>query len=429
MLHRMGPYAGEAASKSSIPLFRSRLVSVLAAIMTLLLPVVSGAEEYLLGPMDKLHIRVAEWQSADASARDWSSVSGDYTVGPSGSISIPFIGELPATGKTTAELAATIGDELQQTLGLLTRPDASVEVAEFRPFFISGDVQAPGKYAYDPGLTVLKAISVAGGLRRAQNEGMRVERDYINAHGNHEVLAAEHNRLIARRARLMAEAEGATAIEPPEELAGSAEGKRLIAKETAFMKAREEQMERSLSALDDLKKLLTGEIESLEKKIATQNRQIQLSREELEGIGGLAERGLVVNQRILGAERSIADLEGKVLDMETAKLRARQDISRAERDAATLRDEREAEIARQLQETEAEIEALDLKIAMYRGLMTEAASLAPEAALSTATASAEVSYRIVRSVDEETQEIAADENTAVRPGDVIKVDVVPPSVQ
>ncbi|WP_159588137.1 polysaccharide biosynthesis/export family protein [Chelativorans xinjiangense] len=429
MPHRAGSCAGKATSKRSIPLLRSRLVSVLTIVVTLLLPAVAGAEEYLLGPMDKLHIRVAEWQSADASARDWSSVSGDYTVGPSGSISIPFIGELPAAGKTTADLAATIGDELQQTLGLLSRPDASIEVAEFRPVFISGDVQAPGKYAYDPGLTVLKAVSLAGGLRRAPNEGMRVERDYINAHGNHEVLAAERNRLIARRARLMAEAEDKAAIDTPEEFAGSAEGKRLIDEETAFMKAREEQMERSLSALDDLKNLLTGEIVSLEKKIATQNRQIQLSREELEGIGGLAERGLVVNQRLLSVERSIADLEGKVLDMETAKLRARQDINRAERDAATLRNDRETEIAQQLQETEAAIEALDLKIAMYRGLMVEAASLAPEVALSMDKAAAEVSYRIVRTVDEETQEVAADENTAIRPGDVIKVDVVPPSVQ
>ncbi|MDZ5696134.1 polysaccharide biosynthesis/export family protein [Chelativorans sp. M5D2P16] len=400
-----------------------------ALLVALLVPASAGAEDYLLGPMDKLHVRVAEWQSADASVREWSSISGDYTVGPSGAVSVPFIGEVPAAGRTAAQVAKTIGDELQQTLGLLTRPDASVEVAEFRPVFVSGDVQTPGQYAYGPGLTVLKAVSLAGGLRRASNEGLRLERDYINAHGNYEVLAAERKRLIARRARLAAEAEGATAIEPPEELAGSAEGRPLIAKETALMQARKERLERELSGIEDLKTLLNGEIESLDRKIAAQNRQIDLLREELEGIGGLAERGLVVNQRVLGVERSIADLQGKVLDMETAAVRARQEINRAERDAATLRDERETEIARELQDTEAAIEALDLKIAMHSGLMAEAASLAPEVALSIDAESVEVSYRIVRTTGAETQEISAQESTAVRPGDVVKVDIVPPSVQ
>ena len=68
--------------------------------------------DYQLGSMDKLHIRVVEWQTAEGAVRDWSSISGDYIVGPSGNISLPFIGEMPAAGKTTAEIAAAIGEEL-----------------------------------------------------------------------------------------------------------------------------------------------------------------------------------------------------------------------------------------------------------------------------------------------------------------------------
>jgi polysaccharide biosynthesis/export protein ExoF len=410
--------------------FTGYLWSLLAIVV--LLSLVAGraaAEDYLLGPMDKLQIRVAEWRSAEATVREWSSISGEYTVGPSGSISIPFIGNVEAAGKTTSEIAVLIGDELQQTLGLLSRPDASVELAEFRPVFVTGDVQTPGRYPFEPGLSVLKAVSLAGGLRRAPSEGLRVERDYINAFGNHQVLAAERNRLLARRARLAAESEGRAEIDVPQELAESAEGASLIAKETAFMKAREQHLERQLSTLDDLKELLTGEIESLDRKIATQNRQVELAREELEGVGSLAERGLAVNQRVLGIERSVAELEGRVLDMETAGLRARQEINRAERDAATLRSEHETEIAQQLQDTEAEIEALELRIAMYQGLMAEAASLAPEVALSAGGNTAEISYRIVRLVDGETQEGSVDENTAIHPGDVIKVEIAPPAIQ
>ena len=150
-------------------------LALTAALATILAVLPAGAADYRLAAMDKLHIRVAEWRTAEGAVRDWSSLSGDYSVGPAGNISLPLIGELPVTGKTTAEIATAIGDQLQQKFGLLDRPDASVELAEFRPFFISGDVDKPGQYPYVPGLTVLKAVSLAGGVRRSE-AGQRVAR-------------------------------------------------------------------------------------------------------------------------------------------------------------------------------------------------------------------------------------------------------------
>src|SRR4051812_12126557 len=80
--------------------------------------IAASADEYRLGVMDKLHIRVAEWQTAEGTIRDWSTVTGDYTVGPSGSVSLPFVGELPASGQTTGRIAEEIGIKLQQQFGL-----------------------------------------------------------------------------------------------------------------------------------------------------------------------------------------------------------------------------------------------------------------------------------------------------------------------
>jgi exopolysaccharide production protein ExoF len=408
-----------------------KLTGLPAAVMlfTMLISASSGhavrASDYRLDTMDKLHIRVVEWQTAEGAMRDWSMVSGEYTVGPSGNISLPFIGEMPATGRTTAQIAAAIGDELQQKFGLLDRPEASVELAEFRPVFISGEVQTPGKYPYDPGLTVLKAVSVAGGLRRSSDGGLRIERDFINASGQYEIHLAERNRLLAKRARLVAEADGRQEIEPPQGLEDNAQGKSLLSAEAALLTARERRLRAQLGAIEDLKTLLQNEIVSLEKKIATQNRQMELAREELEGIGGLAERGLVVNARVLSIERSIAEMEGKILDMETAALRAKQDISRASQDATNLQTDRETEISQQRQQAEAEIEALNLKIAMYRNLMSEAVSLAPEAALRANEDLREVTFTIVRTTDGQTTEMAADESTSVLPGDVVKVGISP----
>jgi len=411
----------------------SSFLRAFTAAIFVLLATLAGASaqtdgDYLLDTMDRLHIRIAEWQSAEGALRDWSTLNGEYTVGPSGAVSMPFVGQLPARGKTVGELATAIGDQLQQRLGLSDRPEASVEIAEFRPIFIAGDVQTPGKYPYGPQLTVLKALSLAGGLRRSDAGGLGGARDFLNAQGNHGVLIAQRNGLLARRARLIAEAEGKDEIDFPDELRKSEAGRKLINDETALKAARERRLRLQLAGHDDLKKLLSSEIESLQQKIATQNRQLELLRTELKSIGNLQEKGLVVNQRILSLEQSNAELEGKILDMETASLRAKQDIAKTTQDETSLQNERATEIARDRQQTEADLQELDMKMQMYSGLMMEALERAPAAAANAQDgAEPMVRFRITRTdADGQSVETEAKENTAVLPGDVVKVEVAVP---
>ena len=76
-------------------------------------------------------------------------------------------------------------------------------------------------------------------------------------------------------------------------------------------------------------------------------------------------KGWWSTQRVLSIEQTIAELEGKVLDMETASLRAKQDIAKATQDATALQNDRDAEIAQDRQQTEADIEDVTLKMAMH----------------------------------------------------------------
>ena len=398
---------------------------LIAAFFLMLSPLRAEAAEYQLGVMDKLRVRVVEWRTAEGAFRDWAAINGDYAVGASGKLSLPFIGETDAAGRTTAEIAKTIGDQLQQKFGLLDRPDASVELAEYRPIFIAGDAQTPGQYPYSPDLTVLKAVSLAGGLRRTPEGAQGVERNFITAEGNRDVYVAERNRLYAKRARLLAEMEGKDRIEAPKELQDVKDSQALMAEEASIMQTRDQRMRLQLTAIEDLKKLLQNEITSLEKKSATQTRQIELAREELKGIGNLADRGLVVNSRVLTTEQKIADLEGKILDLDTAALRAKQDINKAGQDATNLGNDRAAELAAQRQQAEADIAGLTLKIEMYQGLMAEALSRAPEAAARSAAANGapQATFTIVRTTNGKSGEISAEESTPVLPGDVVKVTI------
>lgn len=379
---------------------------------------ISSAEDYKLGTQDKLTIRVVEWQTVEGAFRDWSSVSGEYTIGPSGKLSLPFVGETPATGKTTDEIAKTIGKTLQDKFGLSDRPEASVEVAQFRPFYISGDIQSPGQYAYAPDLTVLKAISIAGGMRRGA-DGARTERDLITAEGSHAVLSDEQLRLMVTQVRIDAELAGKTEFAAPMEIASLPAVAGMVANETAIMASRQKKLTLRLQALDNLKGLLEREIVSLGQKSETQNRQIELARKELSGIDTLAQKGLVVNTRVLSSERSIAEMEGKILDLETAMLRAKQDISKAEQEAIDLKNDAESELAVERQKTVGELNAVTLKLGMQKGLIAEAGGTAPAAA----GAEQAISFVLVRKGgDGKSKEITAIEDTPILPGDVIKVE-------
>jgi exopolysaccharide production protein ExoF len=136
----------------------------------------------------------------------------------------------------------------------------------------------------------------------------------------------------------------------------------------------------------------------------------------------------VVNQRVLTLEQTIAELESKLLDMDTAILRAKQHIAKATQDAIGLQNDRDTEIAQDRQQTEADLDAMNLKMGMYSGLMTEALERAPDAARNANGRNPpQMSFSIVRTTDGKEGEIAADENTPVLPGDVVKVEIQPTS--
>jgi len=90
-------------------------------------------------------------------------LTGEFRINDSGNIAIPLLGAVHAAGLTTGQLGDEIATELQKK-DLLKNPSVSVEVLAYRPFFILGEVTKPGEYPYEPGMTVLTAVSIAGGF-------------------------------------------------------------------------------------------------------------------------------------------------------------------------------------------------------------------------------------------------------------------------
>ena len=89
-------------------------------------------------------------------------LTNTYAIDAGGSITMPLIGSVPARGRTPAGLAAEISAKLRG--GFIRDPTVAVEVEAYRPFFILGEVAAPGQYPYVPNMTVESAVAIAGGF-------------------------------------------------------------------------------------------------------------------------------------------------------------------------------------------------------------------------------------------------------------------------
>ncbi len=122
---------------------------------------------YKLGSGDTLSIQV--FGEEDLSIKE-------IRLGGTGSFSYPFLGEIQVRGLTAIEVENLITRGL--TGDYLIDPKVTVSILEYRPFFVNGEVKKPGGYPFKPGLTLRKAVALAGGLtERASRNKFSVIRD------------------------------------------------------------------------------------------------------------------------------------------------------------------------------------------------------------------------------------------------------------
>lgn len=119
------------------------------------LPVFQGSATapYTLGPGDRLRVIVYGEKQ----------LTGTFRVSDQGDISVPLLGRIPASGRTSTELGEEIAGQLRRNKMILN-PSVSVDVEQYRPIYLLGEVEHPGAYPYEPGLTMLSAVALAGGF-------------------------------------------------------------------------------------------------------------------------------------------------------------------------------------------------------------------------------------------------------------------------
>ncbi|WP_432460331.1 MULTISPECIES: polysaccharide biosynthesis/export family protein [unclassified Agarivorans] len=144
----------------------NRFAAYLLFLMLLLPSLVSQAandDSYRLGPGDVINIHVY----------GEDDLSMQVLINNSGKIDYPYLGRLTVSDATTQTLKQTIESGLKGDY--LIQPKVSVNIVQYRQVFINGEVEKPGGYAYQPGLTIEKAVALAGGFtQRASKSNINV---------------------------------------------------------------------------------------------------------------------------------------------------------------------------------------------------------------------------------------------------------------
>ncbi|TKT80252.1 polysaccharide biosynthesis/export family protein [Aquamicrobium sp. LC103] len=402
-------------------LLRGPAFAALAAVLAASASSTAFAEGGKLYPQTKLRLTVVQWMPTRGEYQQWPALGGEYVVSAAGTVMLPVLGAVPVGDLDSQSLATDIANRLQEKIGLVTRPETTVEVVQYPPIYVVGDVAKPGEYAYRTDLTVLQALALGGGeLRDADATRSQQE---IRLVGELRSLDDGILRSMSRIARLEAEMAGAGKIEFPPVPAGNANSRlatEIFEQEKIIFSARRNALDRQEKSLSELRDLLTAEIKVLEQKIEATEEGIRTTEQELSGVKVLVDKGIAVVSRRTDLERVLAGYRSDRLDHMTAVMRARQGMTETTRNLEGLADQHQTEVAAELQREQANLDEARLKKEISQKLLMETLSSAPAAAGDAKT----LTYTITRQEAGRPKQFEAEEDTPLLPGDVVKAAFV-----
>lgn len=380
-------------------------------------PAQAGA--YKLGPREKLFVRIGSWDSTLQTYVSWTDASGEYTVGADGYVSIPMAGSVMAAGLTSEELSLAIVDKIQEGLGVTSNLDAAVEIAEYRPIYVIGEVQVPGAIPFAPGMNAIEAVGLAGGFRRPETTFLQNERSALASLGNYEVLRVQLYGALAEKARLEAELASRPDLSPDPELAQSPGAEELLKREREVKAARDSEIKSQMVQLTSLEKLLKEEIDRLGQQVELRQNQIKLAQEELENTTALVEKGLTLASRRSDLQTRVADQEVRLLELETARLTAEQRVVEVRQDRSDILNARKRDILDSLSLNQSEVAQLRIKITTEAALYAEAIQ-SGDGFVSTRGFGAPT-LELSRRQGGKLVSLPVDRDTALQPGDVLEI--------
>lgn len=409
-------------SRSRSPRFGSTLrgFAIYAIVATFLAvwntPPVHAQGPYRIGPGDVLSITVFGQEG----------LSGRFKVSADGTISYPLVGEIDVSDLTRPEIEHKVSRRLAEQVP--TAGGISIDIAEYAPVFIIGDVMRPGRYEFRPGMIALELLAVGGGLERARLDQtgdpvlqmINLERDLYDLRIVRFGQAAQRGRLTAEIAGRDFTGEiGPTEDQP---IAG-AQKVRILDNERALFTVRASVLANRQRAFKQQHDNFDQEIKALSEGIRLHNQEMELVTRQLNSAQGLAEKGLTTEMRVIALQRELTATRRSAVEQQSFLARARQNQLAVALQIEELLNTRANDLALELRN-------LDLAIARDgERLATLASSLAEmqtRGAARVAGRAENIRYEVVRLVEGQHVTLPITDRDTLKPRDILQVTRQPP---
>jgi polysaccharide biosynthesis/export protein ExoF len=344
-------------------------------------------------------------------------LSGEYIVQEDGTISVPMLGSVPAAQRLPQQVRADLMEAFDQLLG--RKGIVNIVSLERSPIYVLGPVKNPGSFKYVPGMTVLHAIALAGGLDRGASEPWQKIEAVREIHKRSGAVEAML-RLLARVTVLKAERDGTEPKIPLRmlELVDATEATSLINEQSDRRKpvaaARKNREHAMLTGLESAKQDV-----AVFKRMEALDELFKLRQERVNNMRALVDRNVLSMTVLNQAQSELTDAEQRRRDALNQYAQAKQRLATTE--AETLRVQ--ADLKNDL---EVEIETIERQVADYeREFNTSESVLStlPATRAQFAKEAKRVSYQVVRQTGTEPKSVESTGMTLLQPGDLVNIIV------
>jgi polysaccharide export outer membrane protein len=381
--------------------------------------------DMLLGPGDSIRLSIHGLQNS----------SVESTVGMDGSLAFAWPGTVQASDKTLEEISAQIrllangrvykhytNEGLLKILQLDAN-DISLEVANYRPVFVTGDVARPGEVQFRPGITVRAALAVAGGVRSSLLSDLAIAdpTQIVRWQNEYDRAALDHATAIARLWRVGAEIAGSADTELPDPQSVAVVPNvfgALIEEQRHIVAMRLDSAEKDRSYLREVLEQARNRVAILREQRANQAEQVAADEQEQTRVEDLVSRSLVPAARLEEARRTVVLSKSGLLELEAQLAQTDLDVTLAARELDAYDERRQTEVLEMREQLTAMMIEASLRMNM---LSQNLAGAADGEGVSALLLRSNASIYVFRNDRGTVRRVGLDLDSPLLPGDTVEV--------
>lgn len=347
-------------------------------------------------------------------------LSGDHVVNSTGTIQIPLVGSVFVKETTLEGCGLLISERLED--GFLKKPSVAVRLKEVRPVYVLGEVRAPGSYPFRFGLTALSAVALAGGYGLPDVRPGAILADLLTVEERVNVLTSMRRSLMVRIARLEAERDAKSKFEIPEGVK-STDSRALdavVQKEQDQLTTNNSAYENTASLLRLQRTRIEKEVTSVQEDLKIQKQRFQVSEERLKTVDNLVSKGLSTGTTLSDLQFRQGQAQGNMYKLEGELARVNEALGGVDLKIWENENTRRARTLNEIREAEARLQETEISLTSAKELLQLRRKQSGKT--QTVDETPTIYYgKLVRADATEAVTITINEETVLRPGDILEV--------